>query len=143
MARNVTLTISLPADTAQALRGRMATERASRMQPHDVTLEDFATLAIGRYLRAGPDAPALRLPLGPGLLALAQYIHGECIAREWAPEGYELEAFLLDAIHERLALILDNWIGDWDPREVRMLDALEEGHALDGDTDGPRRRLVR
>ena len=141
--RPLRLTIALPPDIAEELKARIAEERADRIQPEGVTLEAFAVLAIGRYLHGLKEAPAYSLPLGPGLIALARYIHSEAIRREWIDASLSLDDFLQDAVAERLALIADYWMGGIKPGEARLAEGLDKRHDVTGDRPDGRWMLVR
>lgn len=129
MARPVTLTVTLPAEDVERLDAALAAERAARNQPADTTREGFAALLLGRALLP---QPAMALPIGPGLLALARYVHSEARRRGWVPEGHGLEDFLRGAIYERLSNLMDYRLGSMNPRDLRMLDG-ETRHDVTGD----------
>lgn len=119
--RPLKLTITLPGADAEQLDAALAAEQERANIPKSTSRELYAAMLVGRELYTMQNAPAATVPIGRGLLALAQLAHSEGIMRGWLPEGYSLGDFLADGIYDRMMLLMFRIMGLGDLR------LLEEG----------------
>ena len=136
--RNIKMSVLLPDNISAELDAALDAEKRVKV-PSTTTREEFAALLIGR---ATLPKPPMIIPVGPGLLALAQYAHSEAVRRAWVPDDYSLEQFLQDGAYERCANLLNYRMGEFEARELRLLEKYEARRDISGDCSEGRIVLV-
>lgn len=77
----------------------------------------------------------LSVPLGPGLSAMARYVHAECQRRGVIPADYSLVAFLQDAVYERVYHLLTIKLLDYSGG-LRLMTSARRYEDAAADTQG-------